>query len=60
MKRKIVLIVSLVAGIVAAILTRICIATKDAEVKALKDSINRRYGTMEVLCFSREILIDSR
>ena len=55
MKRNIVLVVSLVAGIVAAILTRICIATKDAEVKALKDSINRRYGTMEVLCFSREI-----
>jgi pilus assembly protein CpaB len=55
MKRKIVLIASLAAGLLAAILTRICIASKDAEVKALKDSINRRYGTMEVLCYVREL-----
>ena len=55
MKRKIFLIVSLAAGLLAAILTRLCISGKDAEVKALKDSINRRYGTMEVLCFNREI-----
>lgn len=55
MKRKIVLVVSLVAGLLAAVLTRVCISAKDAEVKALKDSINRRYGTMEVLCFAREI-----
>ena len=55
MKRKIVLVVSLAAGLLAAVLTRVCISAKDAEVKALKDSINRRYGTMEVLCFAREI-----
>ena len=55
MKRKIVLVVSLTAGLLAAVLTRVCISAKDAEVKALKDSINRRYGTMEVLCFAREI-----
>ena len=55
MKRKIVLIASLVAGLVAAVLTRFYIAAKDAEVRDLKDSINRRYGTMEVLCYSKEI-----
>ena len=55
MKRKIVLIASLVAGLVAAVLTRFYIAAKDAEVRDLKDSINRRYGTMEVLCYTKEI-----
>ena len=55
MKRKIVLIASLVAGLVAAVLTRFYIAAKDAEVRDLKDSINRRYGTMEVLCYAKEI-----
>ena len=55
MKRKIVLIVSLLAGIAAAVMTRVYITAKDAEVKELKDSINRRYGTMEVLCFAGEV-----
>ena len=55
MKRKIVLIASLAAGVVAAVLTRFYIVAKDAEVAELKDSINRRYGTMEVLCFISEI-----
>ena len=55
MKRKIVLIASLVAGLLAALLTRFYIAAKDAEVKDLKDAINRKYGTMEVLCYTSEI-----
>ena len=55
MKRKIVLIASLVAGLVAALLTRFYIAAKDAEVREMKESINRRYGTMDVLCFNREV-----
>lgn len=55
MKRKIVLIASLVAGLIAALLTRFYIAAKDAEVQELKDSINRRYGTMEVLCFAKDV-----
>jgi len=55
MKRKIVLIASLVAGVIAAILTRLCLTAKDAEVTELKDAINRRYGTMEVLCFANEV-----
>ena len=56
MKRKIVLIASLVAAIVAAVLTRFFILAKDAEVKELKDSIVARYGgEMWVLCFKRDL-----
>ena len=55
MKKKIVLVASIAAGLIAGILTRISIASKDAEVQALKDSINRRYGTMEVLCYVRDL-----
>jgi len=55
MKRKVVLIASLVAGLVAAVLTRFCMMAKDAEVTELKDAINRRYGTMKVLCFASEV-----
>ena len=55
MKRKIVLIASLAAGLLAALLTRFYIAAKDAEVRDLKDAINRKYGTMEVLCYTKEI-----
>ncbi len=54
MKRKIVLIVSIVAGLVAAVLTRFYITAKDAEVQRLKDAINRRYGTIDVLIFARD------
>ena len=55
MKRKIVLIASLTAGVLAALLTRFYIAAKDAEVRDLKESINRRYGTMYVVCFKRDV-----
>ena len=55
MKRKIVLIASLVAGVFAALLTRFYIAAKDAEVREMTDSIRRRYGTMEVLCLKRDL-----
>ena len=55
MKRKIVLIASLAAGVLAALLTRFYIAAKDAEVRDLKESISRRYGTMDVLCFLKEV-----
>ena len=55
MKRKIVLIVALLAGAVAAVLTRFYIAAKDAEVRALKDSIASRYGEMRVCVFNRDL-----
>lgn len=55
MKRKVVLIIALVAGVVAAILTRFYIIAKDAEVRELKESIMNRYGTMSVLCFYKDV-----
>ena len=56
MKRKIVLLASLLAGIVAAVLTRFYVAAKDAEVAALKESFVSRFGgTMDVLIYGRDI-----
>ena len=55
MKRKIVLIVSLAAGIAAAVLTRFYVASKDAEVDALKAAFARRFGTMEVLIYGHDV-----
>lgn len=54
MKRKIVLAVALAAGLVAALLTRMYLAAKDAEVSRAKSALLRRYGSMEVLCFKRD------
>ena len=55
MKRKIVLLASIVAGVLAAVVTHFYLAAKTAEVQELKDSINRRYGTMDVLCFKGDV-----
>ena len=55
MKRKAVLFLSLAAGVVAAVLTRFYVAAKDAEVTALKDAINRRFGTIDVLIYGRDV-----
>ena len=56
MKRKIVLIASLVAGLVAAVLTRFYISAKDAEVRDYKESLyNRMGGRIDVLCFSHDV-----
>ena len=54
MKKKIVLIIALAAGLVAAVLSRFYLLAKDSEVQELKDAINRRYGTMDVLCFKKD------
>ena len=55
MKRRIVLIVSLALGLVAAVLTRLYVASKDAEVESLKAAIKARYGEIWVLSFVRDI-----
>jgi len=55
MKRKIVLISSLVAGIVAALLTRAFITAKDAEVKNLKENLMGRYGTISVVVLAKDL-----
>ena len=54
MKRKVILIAALAAGLVAAVLTRIYLAAKDAEVRDLKAAITARYGTIDVLCFKHD------
>ena len=55
MKRQIVLIASLVAGVLAALLTRFYIAAKDAEIRKIRESFRDRYGTMFVVCFKRDV-----
>lgn len=56
MKRKIVLIASLVMGVIAAILTRLYVASRESEAQAKIDAINRRYGgPIDVLCFKRDV-----
>ena len=54
MKKNVILVISLAVGLVAALLSRVYISAKEAEIKSLKDNINRRYGTMEVLCFKKD------
>ena len=51
MKQKIVLIAAVAAGLVAAILTRFYLSSKDSEIAAMKAKYAARYGVMEVLCY---------
>lgn len=55
MNRKIVLIASLIAGIAAAFLTRLYLAEVEGEVAAQKDALLKRYGTMDVLCYGKDV-----
>ena len=55
MKRKIVLAASLVAGLVAAVLTRLYISVKDSEVAARQEALVKRYGTLEILVFAKDV-----
>lgn len=55
MKKKIVLIASLAAGIIAAVLTRLYLSAKDAEVQELKDAINAKYPPIWVLCYAKDV-----
>ena len=55
MQRKIVLIVSLVCGLVAALLTRTYLTFKEGEVKEKLRKIDRTYGVVSVLTFARDM-----
>lgn len=55
MKRTIVLIISLAAGLLAALLTRFYISAKDDEVEAKKRYFEGKYSTMEALVFARDV-----
>ena len=54
MKRKIVLIASLVAGLLAAFITRVYIATKEGEVQEQRQRLLKRYGTIDAVVFGRD------
>lgn len=55
MKQKVVLVVSIAIGLLAAVLTRTYLMSKDAEVKRLKSEFMKKHQTMEVLCFKRDV-----
>lgn len=54
-KRKIVLVASLAAGALAAVLTRFYIAVKEGEVAEREAALVRRYGAEEFLCFRKDV-----
>ena len=55
MKQKIVLIASIAIGLLAAVLTRTYLASKDAEIQQLKADFLKKHKTIDVLCFAREV-----
>ena len=55
MKQKIVLIVSVVVGLVAAMLTRAYLTAKDAETRRAINGFYSRHGVIEVLGFARDV-----
>ena len=55
MKQKIVLIVAVVAGLLAALLTRTYLTSKDAEYRKLKADFTAKHQTFDVLCFAQDV-----
>ncbi len=55
MKQSIVLIVSVVIGLLAAVLTRTYLVSKDAEIEQLKADFWERHQEMEALCVARDV-----
>ena len=55
MKQKIVLIAAIAAGLLAAVLTRFYLSSKDSEIAAMKSRFAERYGVMEVLCYAENV-----
>ena len=55
MKQKTILVVSIIVGLLAAILTRSYLATKDRELSRLKSRFTKEHGTMEVVCFKKDV-----
>ena len=55
MKQRIVLIAAVVAGLLAAVLTRFYLSAKDAEIDAMKAKFRARFGDMEVLCYVEDV-----
>ncbi len=54
MKRTVVLLLSIVVGLIAAVLTRVYIASSENEIQKEQEALRRRYGTIKALCFLRD------
>jgi len=52
---KIVLAIAIIAGILAAVLTRTYLTTKDTEYQRLRSEFDKRHGTIDVLCFGKDM-----
>lgn len=55
MKQKIVLVVAVLFGLTAAVLTRFYLSAKQDEFQQLKDRFRRTHRTMEALCFRKDV-----
>ena len=55
MKQQVVLIIAIVSGILAAILTRTYLASKDSEYAALRKKFLDTHKTMEALCYGKDV-----
>lgn len=55
MKQKVTLIVAILAGLLAAVLTRTYLASKDAELERMKREFRERHGVIEVLCYAENV-----
>ena len=55
MKQKIVLVVAIAAGLLAAVLTRAYLAAKDAEYARLKANFARENGLMDAIVFKKDL-----
>lgn len=55
MKQTIVLVVAVLAGLLAAVLTHAYLSSRDAELQKLKRDFARTHRTMEALCFPKDV-----
>ena len=55
MKQKVILIISVVIGLLAAVLTRSYLNAKDSEVKRWKEEFNRRNAKIEVVAVAKDL-----
>ena len=51
MSKKIVLVIAIACGLLALVLTRLYISAVESQVAKKKAELDKRYGTIEVLCF---------
>lgn len=55
MKQKLILIVSVVIGLIAAVLTRTYLNAKDREIQRMKDEFNRRNARITVVTVKKDL-----